>query len=249
MAHTALCWGAALGLVLAAGSCPAQTSQSGPAPQRLPTPIAGPTPPVHMPAELAAPEPAGAGFDHYVLALSWSPSYCAAEGSDANRQQCAGGRPYAFVVHGLWPQFRYGEPAVCPGADQEVSRERLRGLYDLIPSAGLIRHEWRMHGSCAGLSQTAYFALLRRAWEKIRIPAEFGRLSSYRMVDPQAAEQSFITANPGLSSDGIAVTCDRRYLREVRICLTRELDFAACPELGRRACRLTKAVMPPVRGG
>src|SRR5690349_5927914 len=43
-------------------------------------------------------------FDFYVLALSWSPSFCeAARERNANRrpdQQCSG-RPYAFVVHGL----------------------------------------------------------------------------------------------------------------------------------------------------
>ena len=48
---------------------------------------------------------------------------------------------------------------------------------------------------------------------------------------------------------GIAVTCDNRYLREVRICLTRELSFRSCPEVDRRACRRDKVVMPPVRGG
>lgn len=52
----------------------------------------------------AANLPIGSGFDFYVLALSWSPSYCESEGEDANQQQCNAQRPYAFVVHGLWPQ-------------------------------------------------------------------------------------------------------------------------------------------------
>lgn len=39
-------------------------------------------------ATVSAKLPLGTGFDYYVLALSWSPSYCAAEGPNANRQQC-----------------------------------------------------------------------------------------------------------------------------------------------------------------
>lgn len=52
-------------------------------------------------AKTKAAVPLGTGFDFYVLSLSWSPSYCEAEGTDASRQQCAASRPYAFVVHGL----------------------------------------------------------------------------------------------------------------------------------------------------
>src|SRR5215470_7016408 len=43
-------------------------------------------------------------FDYYVLALSWSPSFCEIATGNARRQQC-GVRPFSFVVHGLWPQY------------------------------------------------------------------------------------------------------------------------------------------------
>ena len=56
-------------------------------------------------------------------------------------------------------------------------------------------------------------------------------------------------ANTDLPANAIAVTCDRRYLREVRICMTRDLHFRACPEVDRRACRSREVVMAPVRGG
>ena len=115
--------------------------------------------------------PVGSGFDFYVLSLSWSPSYCEAEGEDANPQQCKAARPYAFVVHGLWPQFERGFPEDCQTDEPKVSNETLRTLYDLMPSAGLIRHEWTSHGACTGLSQSDYFAVLRAAREKVAIPA------------------------------------------------------------------------------
>jgi len=44
------------------------------------------------------------------------------------------------------------------------------------------------------------------------------------------------------------VTCDTRRLSEVRICMTKELQFRDCPEVDRRACRRDKIVMPPIRG-
>ena len=186
-----------------------------------------------------------------MLSLSWSPSYCEAEGEEANRQQCAPARPYAFVVHGLWPQYERGFPRELRDRRAVTSRnETLRTLYDIMPSAGLIRHEWRKHGTCAGLSQDDYFDVLRAAREKVAIPAEFSRLDGYRTLDPDDAEARLPEGQPdGLPADGVAVTCDKRYLREVRICMTKELDFRACPEIDRRACRLRKVVMPPVRGG
>ena len=63
------------------------------------------------PNEIAT--PIGAGFDFYVLALSWSPGYCASEGSNADENQCNSPRRYEFVVHGLWPQFEKGFPSDC----------------------------------------------------------------------------------------------------------------------------------------
>ena len=197
-------------------------------------------------AEAAVPR--GEGFDFYVLSLSWSPSYCEAEGEQANGQQCRADRPYAFVVHGLWPQYERGYPENCPTSNSEVSNDKLRGLYDLMPSAGLIRHQWRKHGTCAGLSQDDYFKVLRAARQKIEIPAEFSRLEAYRTLAPDQAERAFLQSNPVMPADSVAVTCDQRYLREVRICMTKDLGFRACPEIDRRSCRLDKVVMPPVRG-
>ena len=203
---------------------------------------------INQPAVLARGDvPAGTGFDFYVLSLSWSPSYCEAEGEDANRQQCESATPYAFVVHGLWPQFERGYPENCRTDEDGVDNATLRTLYDIMPSAGLIRHQWRKHGSCAGLSQDDYFDVLRAAREAVAIPAEFRRVEAYRTLDPDAAERAFLSANPGLAEEGIAVTCDRRFLREVRICLTKDLAFRECPEVDRRACQRDKVVMPPAR--
>jgi ribonuclease T2 len=52
-----------------------------------------------------------------------------------------------------------------------------------------------------------------------------------------------------LKTSGIAVTCNRKRLSEVRICMSKDLEFRDCPEIDRQACPLDSVTMPPVRGG
>jgi ribonuclease T2 len=94
-----------------------------------------------------------------------------------------------------------------------------------------------------------YFATLRSAREKVVIPDEFRRLDAAQTVSPASVERAFVEANQGLADAGVSSDCDKRYLREIRICLTKDLQFRACPELERRSCRAKSVVMPPVRGG
>ncbi len=189
-------------------------------------------------------------FDFYVLALSWTPSYCEAEG-DKRRgdEQCSRARPYAFVVHGLWPQYERGYPRSCMERAPFVPNSTIDSVMDLMPARGLVIHQWRTHGTCSGLQPQAYFTKLREARERVQIPARFHRLSDYTMVSPAEVERAFIEANPQLPADAISVTCDDRHLREVRICMSNDLSFRGCAENDRRSCRASRVVMPPVRGG
>lgn len=188
-------------------------------------------------------------FDFYVLSLSWSPTYCEDQGRRAaDEPQCSLARPYAFVVHGLWPQYERGFPSDCQRPAPYVPNPLVNSMLDVMPSRRLVIHEWKKHGTCSGLSPQAYFDTIRTAKAKVRIPAEFVRIDDYRMVSPQEVEEAFRAANPGLEPSMIAVDCDRRRLREVRICLSRDLAFQPCAEVDRRACRLPRMVMPPVRG-
>ncbi|MBK3745967.1 ribonuclease T [Paraburkholderia aspalathi] len=191
-------------------------------------------------------------FDFYVLSLSWSPSYCAAKGSNADRQQCGTNRPFSFIVHGLWPQNERGYPRDCPlGRDKSrgsyVARELVSSLHDIMPSTGLIVHEWRKHGSCSGLTQAEYFETLRNAYAQVKIPASLRNVAVSRKVDPLLVEKAFVVANPGMKSAGISVTCDRNYLQEVRICMTRDLRFRTCDQVDRASCRSRSVNLPATR--
>jgi ribonuclease T2 len=190
-------------------------------------------------------------FDFYVLALSWSPSFCEAtaeRGREGPREQC-GGRPFSFVVHGLWPQYERGFPRNCVVPAPRLNREIMSSMLDLMPAPRLVYHEWDSHGTCSGLAPRAYFDLVRQARGAVKIPEQYNMLTRPLMVTPDEVEEAFVKANPGLSRTAIAVTCDSRRLGEVRICLSKDLRFRDCAEVDRRSCNRDKVLMPPMRGG
>src|SRR5688572_27140473 len=99
-------------------------------------------------------------FDYYVLALSWSPTYCADAGDRRNDAQCAprNERPYASVLHGLWPQHERGSPRDCRSDDRGwVPGPVADRMLDIMPSKRLVFHEYRRHGTCSGLGVDDYF--------------------------------------------------------------------------------------------
>ena len=190
-------------------------------------------------------------FDYYILALSWSPSYCEARQDRApnrSRDRQCDGRPFSFVVHGLWPQYDRGFPSYCQVPPPRLDRNIVGSMLDLMPSPRLIFHEWDQHGTCSGLSPRAYFDDVRKARAAVKIPSEYVKLESPASVTPREVAEAFLKANPGLSPRAISVFCDRTWLTEVRICLGKDLSFRDCTETRRHACRLDRARMPAVRG-
>jgi len=121
-------------------------------------------------------------FDYYVLALSWQPAFCETKRQKPECQSQNNGRFDAtnFVLHGLWPNqnndpshsFAYCEQSHsiintdkagdwCDLPDLPLSAAVTQELNVFMPGAEscLDHHEWYKHGSCAGMSADAYFAL------------------------------------------------------------------------------------------
>lgn len=190
-------------------------------------------------------------FDYYVLVLSWSPTYCETEGRDRNEPQCDGPRPYAFVVHGLWPQYQRGWPDFCRVSEDFVPNPVISATLDIMPSRGLVVHQYRKHGTCSGLKPAPYFAEVRQAFEAITIPEPFRLPADPITISPSGLEQAFLAANPAMRSDQIAVSCRGNRLHEVRICLNKDLSLRACGpnEAQKRLCDRGQIVLPPVRRG
>ncbi len=132
-------------------------------------------------------------FDFYVLSLSWSPSFCeeAAERSSGGRSaqaQC-GGRPFSFVVHGLWPQYEHGFPEYCQRPSPRLDRNIMSSMLDLMPAPGLIFNEWDKHGTCSGLGARAYFETIRKARAAVKIPPEYLELSAPKRSPPPTSKR------------------------------------------------------------
>lgn len=190
-------------------------------------------------------------FDFYVLSLSWSPSYCAAaaeRGRSRHDPQC-GGRPFAFVVHGLWPQYERGFPSFCQVPSPRLNRAIVGANLDMMPSPRLIYHEWDRHGTCSGLSASRFFETVRKARSVVNIPADYRELDKPIVVSPRDVAAAFLKANPGLPRDALTIACDSKRLNEVRVCLNKDLSFRDCPELAARSCRRGSIAMPAMRGG
>ena len=183
-------------------------------------------------------------FDYYVLSLSWSPAFCLDAPGAA---ECNGPRRYGFIVHGLWPQYESGSPQHCAGRHR-VPEEAVRGIIDLLPARSLIEHEWSVHGTCSGLEPMDFFALVRRAYREAVVP----QLTTQSVEQPTAAiADDFLRANPRMPAAALVVTCTGEgapRLREVRLCLTRELVARECsPFVMRAACRARTVIVPPIR--
>ena len=192
--------------------------------------------------------PKTGAFDYYALTLSWSPTYCADSGN--NSPQCDIGRRFAFVVHGLWPQYERGWPENC-AVHVWVPEKDVKAALDIMPSRALVIHEWKRHGSCAGMSPHEYFALTRKLFDKIKIPLPYSAPESDLRISPGKLVNDFVNINDGLSADMISVGCGNRRdlarLSELRICFDREGAFRACGQNEARQCRAATLVLPRVR--
>ncbi len=196
-----------------------------------------------MPLAASAQDRAGA-FDYYVLALSWSPTWCALEGHARGAAQCD--RALGWTLHGLWPQYENGWPSDCATGQPGPTRGQTAAMTDIMGSAGLAWHQWRKHGRCSGLSGPDYLALSRLAYGAVTRPALLRELDRAVRIDPSVIEAAFLEANPGLDPDGLTITCKSGRVAEARLCLTRDLAPRRCGEDVRRDCRLGDALFAPI---
>jgi len=117
-------------------------------------------------------------------------------------------------------------------------------MLDIMPSRGLVQHQWRKHGSCSGLTPAAYFEKTRQAFGKVVIPAAFSSLQQGGRIRPDAVETAFRLANPGLHDAAMAVSCTDGRLKEVLICFDRDLRFRSCRSVDRSGCRARHIDVP-----
>lgn len=186
------------------------------------------------PAFAAPPESAAKGkgqpgvFDYYILSMVWTPEECARQGKKADPVRCVGDRRAGFLVRGLWPEFESGRrPQDCAKVDA-VPPEMLEAIRPIMTDDAAIQQLWRRHGSCAGLSVDFYFADMRVAFERIKLPEMFKNPIGTFSLPAIEAVNRIADANPELPPASIAGVCEKKKLTEVRICVTKDLDPRTC---------------------
>lgn len=183
-----------------------------------------------------------ARFDYYLIALSWSPTWCETNPDDA--EQC-GRRGYGFVLHGLWPQFERGSgPQDCARVS-DPDRSTIADAMAFMPSRRLIEHEWRAHRSCSGLDAKTYFDLADRAFAAVHVPTELDARAPPPRMSAEQLGTAFTRANPGLRTDMFGVICRGADLAEIRICVDTDLQFRSCGRDVRTRCPRNVALRIP----
>ena len=234
-------------LLCACGVSPTVPSTSPPG-QESPLPPPPPPPPAPRAAAKLRKTTAGK-FDFYVMSLSWSPGFCATPAGRNEPLQCGPGRRFAFVLHGLWPQYEKGGwPQNCSAEATDASV--VNSMLTIMPSPKLVAHEWEKHGTCSGLSPKDYFEEATEAFHSVKIPPRYKAPLQQFTVSPDRLRQDFAAANPMIGDRGFVVLCggNGRFLQEVRVCLTQELKGRPCNrEVLRDACKSGQIIMRPLR--
>jgi ribonuclease T2 len=205
-----------------------------------------------MPSVVVARGHGGSGsapgrFDYYLMALSWSPSYCLTHPDDSSLQ--CGSKGYGFVLHGLWPQNRNGDWIEHCESDAAPDTATIERALAFMPSRSLIAHEWQTHGACTGLDPASYFDLADRAFANVKIPPQLATPKSPPELSAAEIVREFIAVNPRLDERMLGVVChDGTELTEVRICLDKEtLAPQGCSGRVRNSCRSGALKIPAAR--
>ena len=116
------------------------------------------------------------------------------------------------MVHGFWPQGDTTRGPENCGPASPVANSLVQTMLNYIPTASLIQHEWKTHGTCSGLSAADYFAAVRKARDSVTIPDEFKAPAQTLNLSPAAIEQAFATANPSFPKTAFRTSCTARRL-------------------------------------
>jgi ribonuclease T2 len=184
-------------------------------------------------------------YDYYLLALSWSPVYCASHADD--HAQCGGNKRFGLVLHGLWPQLTTGRPvAECVGGGNLDGEAEAFGT-TIFPSPTLVMHEWNKHGTCTGLSAMDFFKAADTARRSVAVPPMLEPGAKTLNLPAPEIVKAVRALNPKIGDKGMVVTCSGPELAEIRVCLDRELQPRACGAGVASNCRPGNIRIPGAR--
>ncbi len=193
----------------------------------------------------------------FLFALSWSPTYCLEQDPYGKQAQCRKTLPksYRFIVHGLWPQEQGTRTQktqksylnYCRSVDKKLEASIVENYFYLMPSSGLMRHQWEKHASCGNFTQQSYFKTIEDLYKKFKIASLFTDITTTHAFDFQKLLKKITLEIPMISRENIVVSCRKNYLAEVRICLKSDYSLRKChyDELKSGRCRTTEKIIVP----
>lgn len=175
----------------------------------------------------------------YVLTIGWHPAFCEMK---PNLPECRSERAsdYAanhFSLHGLWPQAdQYcgvgADVVAIDGTNRwdglppvDIGSATRRELERIMPGTAdnLERHEWVLHGTCAGTSADTYFRRAIALVEEINASSVRELLASSidRHIPRESLRAAFDTAFGRGAGRKVRLDCEtdgtRELLSELRI--------------------------------
>ena len=182
-------------------------------------------------------------FDYYLLSLSWAPNFCASHPGDRSTE-CTSGNHTAFVLHGLWPQSNSGAPPMACAPASPVAKNIVDHMLELMPTRALVQHEWEKHGTCSGLTAADYFARVEQAFKRIKVPAQYPRITQDQKFGVSDVESTFAGENH--APDGaFRISCHGGDLVGLEVCLSKDLEFQACTKTVRECPESQVLLRPP----
>lgn len=173
--------------------------------------------------------PTAGEFDYYILALLWTPEECVRSKGKNIPPYCddPSTRP-GFMVRGLWPEYEQGGQPINCGKPPAVAPDMLEAMRPIMGADETIQQQWRKHGACTALSVDFYFADLRIAFERVKLPEIFKRPTPGFSMSAIEAVHRIADANPELPPESIAGVCNKKRLIEVRVCVNKDLEPRTC---------------------
>lgn len=169
------------------------------------------------------------------VSLAWSPEFCRDSHESSREMQCTD--PHAFVLGGFEQVHGTGEAERCAKNFQDVSDDVMERMLGVMWNKVVIKDEWRQHGICSGLAMMEYFVNADYLAQKIAVPEVYTKPFGVLETSSEQVRKRFVESNTGLDPDALVLRCDREWLREVEVCVDKDLKYQACLVQPADSCR------------
>jgi ribonuclease T2 len=194
------------------------------------------------------------------LALSWSPTFCLEQDPQGKQPQCNITLPkqYRFIVHGLWPQLQINSQKqveaekylnYCKTVNKNLEASIVENYFYLMPSSGLMRHQWEKHASCGNFTQQSYFKAIENLYQKLKIATLFHEVKKTQSYLLNDLIDKITVHIPSILRENIVIVCHKNTLSELRICLNNDYTYRKChyTEVKAGRCKLDEKIKIPIK--